>query len=63
MLTVNNQVLSKHDLLTKLKKLKANRFEVWDIISKDEQGQLVRHIEKLLRSETVSIIVVPGEKK
>jgi hypothetical protein len=63
MLTVNNQVLSKHDVLAKLKKLKANKFEVWDIISKDEQGQLVRHIENLLRSKTVSIIVIPGERK
>lgn len=63
MLTDNNQVVSKHNVLTKLKKHKANKFEVWDIISKDDHRNLLRHIDQLLRNETVSIIVLPGEKK
>ena len=63
MLTENSQVISKHDVLAKLRTHKANKFEVWDIISKDDQRNLLRHIENLLRSKTVSIIILPGEKK
>lgn len=63
MLTENNKVISKHDVLAKLRTHKANKVEVWDIISKDDQRNLLRHIEKLLRNESVSIIVLPGEKK
>jgi hypothetical protein len=63
MLTDNNQVLSKNDVLTKLRKHKANKFAVWDITSKNDHKQLLRHIEKLLRNESVSIIVLPGENK
>ena len=63
MLTDNNKVISKHNVLAKLRTHKANKFEVWDIISKDDQRNLLRHIEKLLRSETVSIILLPGERK
>ena len=63
MLTDNNQVLSKHSVLTKLRTVKANKFEVWDITSKEDHKQLLRHIEKLLRNESVSIIVLPGENK
>ena len=63
MLTDNNQVVSKHNVLTKLKIHKANKFEVWDIYSKDDHRNLLRHIDKLLRNETVSIIVLPGENK
>ena len=48
MLTDNNQVLSKNDVLTKLRKHKANKFAVWDITSKNDHKQLLRHIEKLL---------------
>ena len=55
--------MSKHDVLTKLRTHKANKFEVWDIISKDDQRNLLRHIEKLLRSKTVSIIILPEERK
>lgn len=63
MLTDNNKVISKHNVLAKLRTHKANKFEVWDIISKDDQRNLLRHIEKLLRSETVSIIILPEERK
>ena len=63
MLTENNQVKSKQDILARLRTHKANKFEVWDIISKDDQRNLLRHIEKLLRSETVSIILLPGKRK
>lgn len=63
MLIEKNKIISKHNVLAKLRTHKANKFEVWDIICKDDQRNLLRHIEKLLRNESISVIVLPGEKK
>lgn len=62
MLTDNNQVVSKNNVLTKLKIHKANKFEVWDVYTQKDKDELMKHINPLIKKNSISIIILQENK-
>jgi len=60
MLTTNHETITKNELVTRLRKSKGSKYEVWDLNDKQDFKELSKSLEKQIRKGCLSVVVVKG---
>lgn len=63
MMTNNNQTIPVHEVVSNLRKSNQTKLVVFDLITQNDRKDLITYLERLMRKEVVSIIVVEGDRK
>lgn len=58
----NRQTLPKQTVVRNLQTRKAPKFEVWNLATDRDKKDLIQELDKMMRSSSLSIILVEGDR-
>lgn len=59
---INHSTLTKQVVIKKLQSIKAHKCKVWDLTLSQDRLDLIKELEKMMRSGSISVIVVEGDR-
>lgn len=62
MITKNVNTIRKDEVITHLRRHKDNKLEVWDVYTQKDKEELMKHINQLIKKNSISIIILPEDR-
>ena len=62
MITKKMNKIRKDEVITHLRRHKDNKLEVWDVYTQKDKEELLKHINQLIKKNSISIIILPEDR-
>lgn len=62
MITKKMNKIRKDEVITHLRRHKDNKLEVWDVYTQKDKEELMKHINQLIKKNSISIIILPEDR-
>ena len=62
MITKKMNKIRKDEVITHLRRHKDNKLEVWDVYTQKDKDEFMKHINQLIKKNSISIIILPEDR-